>query len=128
MRRRRQVQQGHTRSLAFPFFEHHLKDKPAPDLPAAFVYETGSNRWMRYCAWPPPGSAEKTLYLHAGGKLSFAAPADGEPAFDQYISDPRHPVPHMETVPTELAEEFMFGSALRLQASRCADLHGRSAD
>jgi predicted acyl esterase len=49
--------------IAFPFFEHHLKDKPAPDL---FVYETGSNLWMRYSAWPPPDSAEKTLYLHAG--------------------------------------------------------------
>ena len=106
--------------IAFPFFEHYLKDKPAPDLPAAFVYETGSNRWMRYGAWPPPDSAEKTLYLHAGGKLSFASPADGELAFDQYISDPRHPVPFMEKVPTELAEEFMFGD--QRFASRRADV------
>jgi putative CocE/NonD family hydrolase len=106
--------------IAFPFFEYYLKDKPAPDLPAAFVYETGSNRWMRYGAWPPPDSVEKTLYLHAGGKLSFAAPADGEPAFDQYISDPRHPVPYMEKVPTELGEEFMFGD--QRFASRRADV------
>jgi putative CocE/NonD family hydrolase len=95
--------------IAFPFFEHYLKDKPPPDLPVAFAYETGSNRWMRYGAWPPPDSAEKILYLHAGGKLSFAAPADSEPAFDQYISDPQHPVPFMEKVPMDLAEEFMFG-------------------
>jgi putative CocE/NonD family hydrolase len=106
--------------IAFPFFEHYLKDKPAPDLPVAFAYETGSNRWMRYGAWPPPDSAEKTLYLHAGGKLSFAAPVDSEPAFDQYTSDPRHPVPFMEKVPTELDEEFMFGD--QRFASRRADV------
>jgi len=95
--------------IAFPFFEHHLKNKPSLDLPPVLAYETGSNGWMRYAVWPPTNSAEKTLYLHASGKLSFVPPVDGEQAFDQYVSDPRHPVPQSEKVPTELEEEFMFG-------------------
>ena len=73
------------------------------------MYETGSNRWMRYTQWPPTNAEEKTLYLHANHKLSLEAPTDGEAAFDEYVSDPRQPVPYLENVPTEVAEEFMYG-------------------
>jgi putative CocE/NonD family hydrolase len=95
--------------IAFPFFEQHLKDKPAADLPVAWMYETGSNRWVRYDQWPPKNAEEKTLYLHAGGKLSFEAPAGSEAEFDAYVSDPRQPVPYLEHAPTELGEDFMYG-------------------
>jgi hypothetical protein len=95
--------------IAFPFFEQHLKDKPAADLPVAWMYETGSNRWVRYDQWPPKNAEEMTLYLHAGGKLSFEAPAGSEAEFDAYVSDPRQPVPYLEHAPTELGEDFMYG-------------------
>jgi len=95
--------------IALPFFEHYLKDKPAADLPKATVYETGSNQWQRYAEWPPKNAEQKTLYLHAKGKLSFDAPAEGEGEFDEYVSDPRQPVPYLEHAPTELGEEYMYG-------------------
>jgi hypothetical protein len=95
--------------IAFPFFEHYLKDKPAADLPNAKVYETGTNRWMSYTEWPPSDSTQKTLYLHAGGKLSFDPPTAPETAYDQYISDPRNPVPYLEHAPTEVGEDYMVG-------------------
>ena len=95
--------------IAFPFFEHYLKDKPAPNLPIAYVYQTGSNQWMQYREWPPSNAQQKTLYLHAKGKLSFDPPAEGEQEFDAYVSDPRQPVPYIEQSSTELAEEFMYG-------------------
>ncbi len=63
--------------IEYPFFEHYLKGKPAPALPKAYVFETGTNVWKTYDAWPPKQAAAKTLYFHAGGKLSFDAP-DGE--------------------------------------------------
>src|SRR5215471_5659358 len=56
-----------------PFFEHYLKDKPEPALPKAYVFETGTNVWKTYEAWPPKQAAVKTLYFHPGGKLSFDA-------------------------------------------------------
>ena len=36
----------------------------------------------------------KKLYLHASGMLSFDAPKANEAAFDEYVSDPAHPVPY----------------------------------
>ena len=83
--------------IQLPFFEHYLKDGPDPKLAKVTVFETGANQWRSYPAWPPPSAAKKMLYLHAGGKLSFDAPASASPdsAFDQYVSDPAHPVPEV---------------------------------
>ena len=63
--------------IEFPFFAHHLKDRPldAP-LPEAYVFETGVNRWRREESWPPKDATPTTFYLRAGGALSTDAPAD----------------------------------------------------
>ncbi len=95
--------------VLFPFFERYLKDAPAPDLPGALVFETGTNRWQRYPTWPPPGAQPRTLYLHASGKLSFDPPVAQESPSDEYISDPAHPVPYLEHPPTDLGEQYMYG-------------------
>ncbi len=83
--------------IQFPFFEHYLKDAPMPDLAKATVFETGSNLWKSYSAWPPAGSKAKRMYFLRGGRLSFDAPgvADGKAAYDEYVSDPKHPVPEV---------------------------------
>jgi hypothetical protein len=39
--------------ILFDFFEHSLKDAPAPDIPGALAFETGTNQWRRYASWPP---------------------------------------------------------------------------
>ena len=75
-----------------PWFAAWLKDKGSSSFPEATVFQTGSNKWERYDTWPPKNSQARNLYLRAGGKLAFTAPAaDG---FDSYISDPAHPVPY----------------------------------
>jgi putative CocE/NonD family hydrolase len=81
--------------IQFPFFRYYLKDKGELKLPEALMYETGSNKWRSYTAWPPRNKTiEKRLYFRAGGKLSFAAPTeDNQTGFDSYISDPAKPVP-----------------------------------
>jgi uncharacterized protein len=81
--------------IQFPFFEHYLKDAPDPNLAKATVFETGSNVWRSYTAWPPPGSKPRMIYFQPGGKLSFdpPPPATNAAAYDQYTSDPAHPVP-----------------------------------
>jgi putative CocE/NonD family hydrolase len=84
--------------LQFPFFEHYLKDAPMPEMAKATVFETGSNVWKSYSAWPPEGSKAKMLYFLPGGKLGFAPPASTaqrEAAYDEYVSDPAHPVPEV---------------------------------
>ncbi|HEU6455652.1 MAG TPA: CocE/NonD family hydrolase, partial [Roseateles sp.] len=44
------------KEVLLPFFEQHLRDVPDPKSPRiakATVFETGTNVWRRYDAWPP---------------------------------------------------------------------------
>ncbi len=101
-------------SIQFPFFEHYLKGG-GKALPAAIVFETGSNVWRRYDEWPPKAATAKTLYFHAGGKLSFDPPTEAQSA-DEYLSDPNHPVPFVgyttDTVPQRyMVDDQRFASS-----------------
>ncbi|MFN7935350.1 MAG: CocE/NonD family hydrolase [Bryobacteraceae bacterium] len=78
-----------------PWFAYWLKGKGKLDLPEALTFRAGSNEWVRHSAWPPKEETEtRQLFFQANGALSFAPPASTEPAFDSYVSDPRHPVPY----------------------------------
>jgi uncharacterized protein len=78
-----------------PFFAYYLKDKGQLTQPEATVFESGSNTWRTFDSWPPKSATTKSLYFHAGGKLSFTPPAPNEgSSFDSYVSDPAHPVPY----------------------------------
>lgn len=96
-------------NILFTFFEHYLKGAPAPDLPGALAFETGTNEWQRYPGWPPPGVQPRSLYLHASGKLDFVAPRAQESPYDDYVSDPVKPVPYLEHAPMDLDERYMYG-------------------
>ncbi len=78
-----------------PFFAFYLKDKGTLDLPEALVFESGSNSWRRYDAWPPKRDVtNKKLYFQPHGALSFDPPKESAESFDAYVSDPAHPVPY----------------------------------
>ena len=91
--------------IQFPFFEYYLKGKGTA-LPKAYVFETGTNVWRKYDSWPPAEAKAKTLYLHAGGKLSFDPPAENE-GHDEYMSDPAHPVPFINYTATAVPQRYM---------------------
>jgi putative CocE/NonD family hydrolase len=74
-----------------PFFAKYLKDRDVK-VPEARMFETGSNKWTEYDKWPPRDVTTKSLYLWAGGKLSFDPPTGAEA--DEYVSDPANPVPY----------------------------------
>jgi uncharacterized protein len=84
-----------------PFLSQYLQEpKAALEPPTAPVtaFETGTNRWLHLNSWPSgceSGCAPKAtpLYLEAGAKLSFSAPAGGGDGYDEYVSDPAKPVP-----------------------------------
>ncbi len=97
-------------NLELPFLRHYLKDDPTKDkldIAEANVFETGTNQWRHYDAWPPKAAQAKALYFHAGGKLSFDPPAAGETPFDEYISDPAKPVPYINYVAIGMTREHM---------------------
>jgi putative CocE/NonD family hydrolase len=76
------------------WFAWYLKGEGDGRFAEAITFQTGSNVWKNYSAWPPKESKNRNLYLHAGGKLSFDPPTAGENAFDSYVSDPAKPVPY----------------------------------
>ena len=79
--------------IQYPFFEKYLKGKDEAALPKAYVFETGSNVWKKYDAWPPRSAVAKTLYFRKSGGLSFDPPTEAK-GVDEYVSDPAHPVPY----------------------------------
>ncbi len=92
-------------NIQFPFFEHYLKGKGAAQ-PKAVVFETGTNVWRSFDSWPPKAAAKKTLYFHAGGKLSFEPPTETS-SVDSYMSDPAHPVPFVGYTTDTVPQRYM---------------------
>jgi putative CocE/NonD family hydrolase len=82
------------RNIEAPWFAYWLHDKGTLKLPEATTFESGSNTWQSFDAWPPrKGVTKRPLYFRANKQLSFDAPTDNI-AFDSYISDPANPVPY----------------------------------
>ena len=105
------------KNILFPFFEQYLKGGADAKLPKAYVFETGSNVWRQYDAWPPKRAEKQKLYLHANGVLSFETPKDEATAYDEYASDPNKPVPFVNYVAQDVPQEYMV-SDQRFAASR----------
>lgn len=93
-------------SIEFPFFNFHLKDKSAPRLPEAYLFDTGTNEWRTSESYPLRTTETRQLYFHADGRLAFE-PAVGENSFDEYTSDPAHPVPHLSGVYPGMKRGYM---------------------
>jgi putative CocE/NonD family hydrolase len=101
-------------NIEFPFFLQYLKGKGGglktetdATIPKAWVFATGSDQWHRFDTWPPANAVRRSLYLEAGGKLSFTAPAGGGDQFDEYISDPANPVPVTKEIGVNLGGDYM---------------------
>jgi len=103
--------------IMFPFFEQHLRGGADAKLPAAYVFETGSNVWRRYDAWPPREARKRTLWFGPHGSLGWNAPAEAQPTFDSYVSDPNRPVPYIAYATQGMPQEYMV-SDQRFAATR----------
>ena len=88
------------REILQPFLDQYLKDgAPKADMPPVVAFETGTNKWLRLRSWPAGcarGCAVRAtpLYFNSRLKMSFNAPASGDAAFEEYVSDPAKPVPY----------------------------------
>jgi putative CocE/NonD family hydrolase len=84
-------------NILLPFFTYYLKGKGDGKIPEAQVFETGGNAWRTFDHWPPAGTRREAIYLGDDGTLTIgAAPKKG--GFDQYYSDPNHPVPYLDKI------------------------------
>jgi len=84
------------KSVLLPFFNHHLKGAKDPQLASATMFETGSNRWRKFDAWPPKKTVKQRYLLGANQQLSIEPTAGA--GFSDYVSDPAKPVPHSASI------------------------------
>lgn len=99
--------------IELPFFEYHLKGKGAGKFPEAWVFETGTNVWRKFDAWPPTQAEQKSLFLQGNGKLTRSREISLEaakmpPEFDEFVSDPTKPVPYFDRVSIGMEKEYMI--------------------
>jgi uncharacterized protein len=83
-------------TIEAPFFRYYLHGQGTKPAWRVTTFQSGSNQWRQYPAWPPAGSRPTNLYLHADGTLSFTAPTVGETTYREYLSDPANPVPYRQ--------------------------------
>jgi len=83
-------------TIEAPFFRYYLHGKGEKAAWQASMFQSGSNTWHTYAAWPPKEAKATNLYLHADGTLSFTAPAKEDKAYREYVSDPANPVPYRQ--------------------------------
>ncbi len=108
--------------IEFPFFEFHLKGEGKPIHPEAWVFETGTNVWRKYDAWPPKNFVPQSFYFQREGRLTADSPKElsNNDIFDEYPSDPSKPVPYLDKVTIGMAPEYM--TADQRHASRRPDV------
>lgn len=99
------------------FFDHYLKDSAGPSLPEATVFETGTNKWKQYANWPPAEAKPIKFFLQGRGTLAPPTvtatptpppvPEGSAPAFDEYVSDPAHPVPYIDGIHSSRDNQYI---------------------
>lgn len=94
-------------NIEIPFFEYYLRGKgDISQISEATVFLGGANEWKHYDQWPPANTQPRPVYLSDNGALSWNIPA-AKNSFDEYISDPAHPVPYTEDVHFSRTREYM---------------------
>lgn len=81
------------REIERNFFAWFLKGEGQPNLPEAYMFDTGKKEWKKFGVWPPKEYAPLKLYFGEHGKLYVNQPTPKETAFE-YLSDPAKPVPY----------------------------------
>jgi putative CocE/NonD family hydrolase len=94
-------------SIEFPFFKYYLKDKGSLNLREAIMFMTGKNEWKKFDRWPPDNLDSRKLYFHSNERLTYDPPRSSESSFDEFVSDPRKPVPYTEDIAFGMTKEYM---------------------
>ncbi len=83
-------------NIEAPFFRHYLHGAGEKPAWQASTFQSGSNTWHTYPAWPPKEAKATNLYLYVDGTLSFTAPEKAAKDYREYVSDPANPVPYRQ--------------------------------
>jgi uncharacterized protein len=80
------------------WFDSYLKNEGDSKFEEAYIFQTGSNVWRTYSAWPPKEATPQNLFLTPDGQCSFSksggVPPGNKPSSVSFVSDPANPVPY----------------------------------
>ncbi|MEZ4588125.1 MAG: CocE/NonD family hydrolase [Gemmatimonadales bacterium] len=93
--------------ILLPFFEGHLKGSGPGLHPKAWVFETGSNRWRTFDAWPPRQATSRSIYFGPNGTLATSPPPAGAAGVEEWVTDPADPVPFVPDKSTDMDPDYM---------------------
>ena len=121
-------------NIEIPFFNYYLKGKGSvAQIAEANIFISGENSWKKFDTWPPANVTPTNLFLETNSKATFTTPpvndnhqttgdkikvitdkiqsvfTTNKPSadYDEYISDPAHPVPYTEDVHDQRTREYM---------------------
>jgi putative CocE/NonD family hydrolase len=103
-------------SIETSFFDFYLKDKGSFGNKKATVFETGTNQWKQFDAWPPANTSSTEYYFGDNSKLATTK-NKAIKSFSEYISDPNKPVPYTNGIFARRNNEYMAEDE-RFAASR----------
>jgi putative CocE/NonD family hydrolase len=109
------------REIERKFFAAFLKSDSKPNLPEAYMFDTGKKEWRKFDVWPPTEYPPLKLYFGENGKLSVNQPTSKEAVFE-YISDPAKPVPYTSQTEGLTFTPRRFMSDDQREASRRPDV------
>lgn len=88
------------------WFDYWLKGEGDGKFDEAYCFQTGTNQWKTYKAWPPQNAEIRKLYANSDHTAGFTKP-DNIKGSVSYISDPAKPIPY-RSLPIEAT--YSFGS------------------
>ncbi len=88
------------------FFAYYLQQKGTFNHAEATIFETGTNEWKEYTAWPPKNA--KTVSWTLGSNRNFFLKKTSSTGYDQYTSNPTDPVPYLNTKSASRVNEYMI--------------------
>ena len=95
-------------SIEIPFFNYYLLGKGnTSNIAEANIFFSGENDWKKFDVWPPKNAVQENLYLASDGNLSLNEKPKITTPFDEYTSDPAHPVPYTQDVHFRRTREYM---------------------
>ncbi|MCW4467781.1 CocE/NonD family hydrolase [Flavobacterium sp. MFBS3-15] len=109
------------REIERKFFDHYLKDGANPNLPEAYMFDTGIKQWKTFDVWPPKAAANTKLYFGEKGRLGINKPQNDKAVFE-YTSDPAKPVPYTSQTEGLVFTPRNFMSDDQRNASRRPDV------
>jgi putative CocE/NonD family hydrolase len=92
------ISRDYQRDIETNFFNKFLKEngKGENNLPEAYMFDTGTNQWKSYAQWPPKNAEKKSYFLQSNQRLNEKA--EKSSTFEEFISDPKKPVPYSEDI------------------------------